>query len=668
MGAGRQRKLEAQVEPLVSLGFEPGNTAPALGPEWLETDGGGAYASSSLLCANTRRYHGLLVAPVAGLGRHVFLSWCEEWVEDWIEEWAGDWFVSSEEAPERGSYASCAVFAGGGLWPAPLAEYRRGLASSFHYAVGGLRLTKEIFCLRGRRSVAMSYLANTRCRIQLRPFFACRHYHVLTRQNPEADLTPRTEGQWQIVQPYAGLPPVYLTSSAHFSPEPAWYLRFHYPREAERGFPAEEDLFTPGRFRLELAAGQKVWLVAGLERVSPAEAEAGYLAEIERRGRLISGRRGAGAALALAADQFVIESPRGPSVIAGYPWFEEWGRDLLVSLPGLFLVDGRLEEAAAALAAFGGYLKDGLLPNRLLEEGGEDYACADAPLWYLLACQRLSQAAGTLAAAAPLWPAVSGIIEGWRKGTGYGIGIGDDGLPVQGEAGLALTWMDAKVEGVPVTPRAGKAVELAALWHNGLLFASDLADHLGHKDEAAAWRQAAAQTKAGFESFWNEERGCCYDVLTNEGADDRVRANQLFAVGLPHPVLEGERAASLLAAVEQALLTPAGPRTLAPGEPGYAPQYAGGQSERDRAYHQGSVWPWLWGIYADACLRVRGEAAREPLRQAVTAALDQHLKEAGVGTVSELFGAEPPHAPGGCIAQAWSVAELRRVLALLEKV
>jgi predicted glycogen debranching enzyme len=654
---------------LISLGADVCASRAALKREWLETDASGAYASSSLLCANTRRYHGLLVAPVAEggqpLGRHVFLSWVEEWVEHWLEEWAADWFVKADEAPERGSYLSCAVFGDGGLRPGPLVGFERGAISTFHYAVGGLRLRKEIFCPRGTRCVAVRYTASGRCRLQLRPFFACRHFHALTRRNPQADLTSKQEGIWQVVRPYPELPPVYLAASGHISPDPGWYLRFHYPEEAARGFEAEEDLLSPAAIRLELEADRPAWLVAGLERLSPEEAAAAYEAELARRSALTGGRPQLEAQLALAADQFLIEQPGGLSVVAGYHWFEEWGRDLLVSLPGLLLVDGRIKEAVAALAAFGRHLKGGLLPNRLL--AGADYASADSPLLYLLACQRVADCGGGYGLLRPLWPIVAAIIEAYHRGTAYGIVIAPDGLPLQGAPGLALTWMDARVRDAPVTPREGKAVELAALWHNGLQFAAALAEDLGLSVRAASYRAASRACARSFNrAFWNEERGCCYDVITKDGAEAAVRPNQLFAAGLPHALLSGEPAARMLDTVERHLLTPYGLRTLAPGEPGYAPRYAGGQEARDSAYHQGTVWPWLMGIYVEAVLKVRGKGAGKELRERITAPLAEHLREAGVGSVSEVFDAEAPQAAGGCIAQAWSVAELRRALFLLE--
>jgi predicted glycogen debranching enzyme len=655
------------------LGPDVCSSGEGLSLEWLETDGAAGYASSTILCANTRRYHGLLVAPVPGYGRHVFLSWLEEWVEEWIEEWSADWYIEEgAEAPERGAYLSCALFSGGGLWPPPLTGFERGLVSTFHYTLGGLRLKKQVVCLPGRRGVAVSYEANLRCRLKVRPFFACRPFHALTLQNPRADLGLKQDGDRRYVQPYAELPPVYLSASGRIDADPGWYLRFYYPEEEARGFDSEEDLLSPGTVRLEMEPGRASWLVAALSPVSVEEAAGGRAAELARRSALVSGREGAGAQLALAADQFVIGKgagrgpERGPSAVAGYPWFEEWGRDLLISLPGLLLVEGRVGEAVAALKEFGAYLKEGLLPNRLLESGAPDYNCADAPLWYLLACQRVAEAGG-LAALRPLWPTVAAIVSTYGRGSPAGIAIAEDGLPTQGAPGMALTWMDACVAGQPVTPRAGKAVELAALWHTGLRFAAQLAAHLGHAAEAATFGQAADRVRAGFEPlFWNEERGCCHDVIGEAGPDPALRPNQLFAVGLPWPLLTGERAESLLAVVERHLLTPRGLRSLAPIEPGYAPHYGGGVAERDRAYHQGTSWPWLLGIYTDAVLFVRGEAGKAPMREAISQLLDQHLKEAGVGSVSEMFEAEGPHAPRGCIAQAWSVAELRRALARLE--
>ncbi|MFH0811077.1 MAG: amylo-alpha-1,6-glucosidase [Pseudomonadota bacterium] len=653
---------------LLTIGKDVCASEAALLHEWLETSGTGAYASSTLPGANTRRYHGLLVAPVAGLGRHVFLSWLEEWVEEWLDDWSADWYVDpADDASERGFYMSCARFAQGGLWPGPLVRFERGLTCAAHYATGRLRLTKEVFCPRGTNCVAVRYTTNAPCRLRLRPFFACRDLHGLTHWNSQADLTTRHEGPWQVVRPYPELPPVFLSASGRFLAQPGWYHRFYYPEEAARGFSdAEEDLPCPGTLRLNLGPERAGWLVAGLERLTPEEAEAAYGAELARREGLIRGRGGLAAQLSLAADQFLVETPKGPAIIAGYHWFEEWGRDALISLPGLLLADGRVAEAVAALERFATWLKDGLLPNRLLETGEVDYNSADSPLLFLLACQRVAEAAGGLEPLRSLWPTVEAIIEAGLRGTLHGIHLGAGGLPEQGAPGVALTWMDARIEGRPVTPRAGQAVELAALWYNGLRFAATLAKYLGQRERWTAYERLAAEASAGFNArFWNADRNCCYDVVSEEGADAALRPNQLFAVGLPYPLLAGERALQVLSVVERDLLTPYGLRSLAPGEPGYAPRYAGNGHERDRAYHQGTVWPWLLGIYTDARIKVLGRAACKDLKENLIANFGRHLREAGAGTISEVFDAEAPHRPGGCIAQAWSVAEIRRALALL---
>ncbi|HEY7957002.1 MAG TPA: amylo-alpha-1,6-glucosidase, partial [Polyangia bacterium] len=371
------------------------------------------------------------------------------------------------------------------------------------------------------------------------------------------------------------------------------------------------------------------------------------------------------ARLTLAADQFLVAraiprldgtSESGSTVIAGYPWFTDWGRDTFIALPGLALATGRVELAGELLAAFAPHLEQGLVPNRF-PDGGEapEYNAADAPLWYVLAVCRFARAGGDPGQVAALRPSVRQILEGYLGGTRYGIGLDDDGLIHASAPGLQLTWMDAKFRNWVVTPRMGKPVEIQALWVAALeavarLSAVDDPAWAGELEERAAWARSSFAA-----TFWDESRGWLCDVVDGPRKDPTLRPNQLYALGLCAPLIDHERACRALEACEQALLTPVGLRSRAPGD-GYHGRFTGDQRARDAAYHQGTVWPFLLGIYADACLRVRG-AVPAGLLDGVRA----HLCGDGLGTLCEIFDGDPPHAPRGCVAQAWSVAEALRI-------
>jgi predicted glycogen debranching enzyme len=352
-------------------------------------------------------------------------------------------------------------------------------------------------------------------------------------------------------------------------------------------------------------------------------------------------------------------------VIAGYPWFSDWGRDSMIALPGLCLTTGRFDEAKGILRAFAQNVSEGMLPNRFPDSPAEapEYNTVDATLWYFVAAWDYFEARGDAAFVRDeLMPVLAEILAWHERGTRHGIRVGSDGLLHAGEPGVQLTWMDAKVEDWVVTPRIGKPVEIQALWANALAISAELEERFGRADEAGKLRARAEQVrKTLVERFWNEETGL-FDVVggpDGDGRDGSIRPNQIFALSLPFPLLDGDRAERLLALVESKLLTPRGLRTLSADDPAYRPIYTGGPLERDGAYHQGTVWPWLLGPYVTALVRVRGEEGKRQGRK-ILEAFAPHLDEAGIGTVSEIFDAEPPHAPRGCPAQAWSVAELLR--------
>jgi predicted glycogen debranching enzyme len=464
------------------------------------------------------------------------------------------------------------------------------------------------------------------------------------------------------------------------------FEEFFYRIEAARGYPARGRMWTPGRFRAVLSPGEDCTLIASTESwdtihaLTPQQAQQ---AEQARRERLIEqadphARNGRAAELVLAADQFIIspfsrqadaarahaEGDQARTVIAGYHWFTDWGRDTMISLEGLTITTGRQAEAGYILRTFLHYVKDGLIPNMFPEGQNEGlYHTADATLWFFHAMDRYLQATGDRLTLRHAIPTFLDIIAHHLRGTRFNIGVDSrDGLLKQGAEGYQLTWMDAKVDGWVVTPRRGKAVELNALFYNALRLMERWLREEGDEQRASEMAQHARRTYDSFnQRFWNPETGCLFDVVDGEkGNDAAIRPNQVFAISLPYPVLDPERWHKVLDVVQRTLVTPVGLRSLAPGNPDYKPNYDGDLRARDAAYHQGTVWGWLAGPFADAWLKVHPDDNRgiEHLLEGFAA----HLSEACIGSISEIFDAEEPFTPRGCVAQAWSVAEVLRIL------
>lgn len=625
--------------------------------EWLETNGLGGWASATAAGANTRRYHGLLVAATAPpVGRMVLLSRLDETV-----------------ATAEGRFELAASQFPGVVHPRGfdyLERFRRALFPSFEYAAGGVRLRKTVAAVNGENTTLVLYevlAAPGPFVLELCPFFAGRDYHTLVQANPYVRRDGYFADSTLVYQSYDGVPRVFLrVPGASFRPALDWYYDFEYAREEERGLDHREDLFTPGVLSVPLAPGARLGVIAST--ADPAGWTAWDLFAVERRRReaeiaSFGNPDPLCRALAAAADAFVVRRGEGlRTVIAGYHWFSDWGRDTMISLPGLCLVTRRFDEARSILRAFARAVSEGMLPNRFPDRGEPpEYNTIDATLWFFVAVWRYLQAsADEMFVRDELTPVLEEILAWHERGTRHGIHVDDDGLLAGGEPGMQLTWMDARVGDRVVTPRIGKPVEVAALWANALWILSQLLARAGRSAEAGALRRRARAARQRFaEVFWNAEEGYLYDCVDGDAKDASLRPNQIFALSLPFPLLGGERAESVLRAVEEKLLTPRGLRTLAPDDPRYQGTCAGPPEERDAAYHQGSVWPWLLGPYLTALVRLRGEAGREAGR-ALLQGFAPHLGEAGLGTVSELFDGDVPHAPRGAIAQAWSVAELLR--------
>lgn len=636
------------------------NLERALTFEWLETNGRGGFASGTVAGPNTRRYHALLlIARHPPADRFVLVNHLEEYVA------IGEQTVALSANCYPGTvhpdgYTRCAGFSSE-PWP------------TWIYDVEGVQVIREIFCPQGRDLVVVRWsLAGTGAQaatLLVRPMLSGRDYHRTHREN--RDLWPRANENGAVRwQPYDGVPAVRAFCSGAYRHAPDWYRRVQFPVEQERGLDGEEDWWSPGEFTMELVPGRPAHLAFTTEAVEAIHVEALAQDEQRRRQRLVDGAPGDDRlvrSLWRAADAYLSDRGRQKTVIAGYPWFTDWGRDTFISLPGLCLVTGRHDAARQVIEAFAAHVSQGMIPNRFPDAGETpEYNTIDASLWFVHAVGRYldyTRDEETVRRAA--WPAVRAILDGYRQGTRYGIRMDADGLIAGGEPGVQLTWMDAKVGDWVVTPRRGKPVEIQALWVRALAVGEDLATRFGDAPFAERCGDDRVRAIRSFRArFWYERGGYLYDVVDGpQGDDPSLRPNQIYAVAFPGELLEEQQAKRVVQIVEERLLTPVGLRTLAPGDPQYRPRYEGGVHSRDGAYHQGTVWPFLLGPFVTAWLRVHGATAdAKRTARGFLDGIERHLGEACLGQVSEIFDADAPHHPRGCFAQAWSVAEPLRAL------
>ncbi len=628
--------------------------------EWLEADGLGGFASGTVSGLRTRRYHALLLtAMTPPTGRIVLVNGFDAWVETL----AGRFAISSQEyLPDVVHPEGSSRIAGFELEPWP----------RWTFALpDGTRVLQEILVPKGSSLVAVSWRLLSGAgavRLTVRPFLSGRDYHALHHENPAFQFGAAAQpGSGQRFRAYADVPSITVRSNGSYEHGPEWYRNFFYAEEKARGLDFAEDLASPGTYHFDLSTGEAILVAAaeGHETALGAGAVQSALdalrqAERSRRGRF-PGR------LERAADAYVVRRGSGLTVVAGYPWFTDWGRDTFIAMRGLCLATGRLAEAEQILLAWSSAVSEGMLPNRFPDRGSTpEFNSVDASLWFIVAVYDYFEAmaaAGRITSPTNvqrLEDAIDAIVAGYSSGTRYRIRADADGLLAAGEPGVQLTWMDAKVGHRVVTPRIGKPVEVQALWLNALWIASAFSDR---------WRAAHDRGLASFhERFWNEAAGCLYDVVDPDHvpgtADATFRPNQILAVGgLPFPILEGERARRVVDAVESRLATPLGLRTLPPDARGYVGRYEGDPRQRDGAYHQGTAWPYLAGAFVDAWVRVRGgtEAVMREARDRFLAPLSAHLDEAGLGHVSEIADGDAPHTPRGCPFQAWSVGEMLRM-------
>jgi len=660
-----ERRGSAREALKLEVGPMDGGLRPAMTSEWLETDGLGGYASGTVSGVRTRRYHGLLlVAATPPTGRVLLVNGFDARIQ----------CQDSASAISSQRYAPDVIYPDGmnrivDFQPEPWPRWIYRLDD-------GCLVEHQIVVKHGEPLVTVTWRllepGKRGVLLMIRPLISGRDFHALHHENPNFRFDATARDGRVVWEPYPGLPSIVARSNGQYTHQPLWYRNFYYEEEQARGLDHIEDLASPGSFHWNLSAGEAIWILSaeGTAGDAPPNGRSALAIYQNVMASERARRRRFPSRLHRSADAYVVRRGMdGLSIVAGYPWFTDWGRDTFISLRGLCIATGRLDVARRILIAWATQVSEGMLPNRFVEsagEGGAEYNAVDSSLWYIVAVHDYleARAAGRRDAPAAerkvLRRAVEEILDGYSRGTRYGIRMDRDGLLAAGEPGMQLTWMDAKVDGQVVTPRIGKPVEVQALWINALRIGGEF---------AAEWKQRYERAMDAFEGqFWDEATGYLHDVIDVDHqpgvVDHLFRPNQLFAVGgLPYQIVEGPRARSIVDQCEERLMTPWGPRSLAPGEPGYTPRYDGDVADRDHAYHQGAVWPWLIGPFVEAWVRVRDASpeCRTEARQRFLDPLISHLDDAGLGHIPELADAEPPHTPRGCPFQAWSLAEALRL-------
>jgi predicted glycogen debranching enzyme len=623
--------------------------------EWIETNGLGGFASSTITGMNTRRYHGLLTAATKPpVGRFLLLSKLEETL-----------VVDGRRYDLSVNQYPGAVYPHGNGY---LKEFRLDPFATSVYDVDGVEVEKRVFMAYGQNTTVIEYEIRSHgheCSLEVRPLIAFRDYHGTSHHNDSMNRSVEVEEGQATIRPYEGLPTLHFAHNGGYAESTGdWFYNFEYAREKERGLDFREDLFGP--FVLKFA-GSRAVVIASTERHQASEAGAMRAKEIERRNEILKLAPSSDPVvqqLTAAADQYIVQRGDLNTVIAGYHWFADWGRDTMISLPGVALMTGRPEIARNILRAFADSADQGMLPNRFPDAGeAPEYNTVDATLWFFEAIRSYLKYTGDQPFVQDaLYPKLKDIIDWHIRGTRYGIRATPDGLLQCGEPGVQLTWMDAKIGDWVVTPRTGKPVEIEALWYNALCIMSDFAAKFGDAEAHATYAQMAQSAKQNFASqFWNQGEHCLFDYVNGDERDGAIRPNMIFAVSLPHRMLSPEQEKQVVEVVERELLTPVGLRSLSPRDSRYRPRYEGGVYERDSAYHQGTVWPWLMGPFITAYIKVNGssEAAKKQAAKWLNG-FSAHMADAGLGQISEIADADAPHQPRGCVAQAWSVAELLR--------
>ncbi len=631
------------------------NLEYSLSREIIRSNRAGSYSSTTIVGCNTRKYHGWLVCPVDELGgeRHVLLSSVDTTVvsngqsfNTGIRRYQGDHY-----SPKGHKYVE---------------DFDIQDIPGMTYRVGNVILKQERILVHYEEQLMIRYTVidtDEPVRLQLRPFLAFRNIHQLTHANMWANTRTEPVPHGVRIRMYDGFPylNMQLSCKAEFVPVPDWYLGVEYIEEQKRGYDYSEDLFVPGFFELTASKGDVIVMSVSTKE----EKHAGLKSKFTRAVATKIPRSSFGNCLRNAAQQFIEKRGENTNIIAGYPWFGSWGRDTFIALPGLALARTSEDLYAAVLDTQVKRMKGGLFPN-MGDNDNPAFNSVDAPLWFFQALH--SYGLDHKDTWKRYGSAMKDVLNAYRSGTSFGIHMRENGLVYAGVPGKALTWMDAVVDGVPVTPRDGYAVEINALWYNAVCYSIDCARAGRDRTFVKEWESLPELIKRSFiETFWDEEHGYLADYVNdNEMRNMEVRPNMVMAASLPYTMLTIDQMKRMLDIVSRMLVTPRGLRTLSPSEEGYKGIYCGDQKTRDRAYHQGTVWPWLIGPFCDGWLRVYGESGVARVRKLIMG-FEETLTEAGISTVSEIYDGDPPHSPRGAISQAWSVGEILRIFTLLEK-
>ncbi len=624
--------------------------------ELLRTNRAGSYASTTIITTNTRKYHGLLVAPQPNIdeNNHVLLSEIDETIiANNFEFHVGmRMYPNNVYEPKGHKY---------------LKEFVSDPNPKLIYRMGGIIFVKEYIFAENDNRMFIKYTleqASQSVTFRLKPFLAFRNVHQLSKANDSINkdfIDVKNGVSWQL---YNGYSPVYMQFSKKptYTHSPDWYYGVEYMMERKRGYESTEDLFVPGYFEVKLKAGESVVISASLEEKNPANLRRQYASEIKKRTQ----RNNFNNCLLNAAEEFIIRNDDKTEVVAGYPWFGRWGRDTFIALPGLTLTRNDIKSFVDVTNTMLKELKNGLFPN--VGSGKKAaYNSVDTSLWFIWALQQLHLHKGNTV---DIWKEygihLKKILNSFKKGTLYNIKMHDNGLVWAGEPGKALTWMDAIIDNNPVTPRTGYAVDIVALWYNGIKFCLELAEEANDKTFINTWKKWPNIIKESFNNtFWNEEKGYLADYVIDGFKDLSVRPNMIFAVSLPYSMLNTDQCFKVLNTVKSELLTKRGLRTLSPKNPDYQGRYIGDQKTRDKAYHQGTAWPWLLGAFAEAYLKVFGNQGIDAIKD-IYNDFESEMTEDGIGTISEVYDGNPPHLAGGAISQAWSVSELLRIKEMID--
>jgi len=642
--------IEFDKNQLINLGY-------SLKRELLRSNRAGAYSSRTIVGCNTRKYHGLLVAPQPGIDdeNHVLLSNLDEVI------------IQRDASFNLGihKYPGGVYKPGGHKY---IRDFNTEPIPNLVYRVGGVLLRKEMIFAESNDRIMIRYTledAHSPTRLRFNPFLAFRNVHRLSKANFDLSDKYRKVPNGVMMRMYNGYTPLYMQFSkkVEYHHAPSWYYNIEYQEEMERGYDYQEDLFVPGFFEIEIKKGESVVFVAGTSEVNPAAIKRSFTSEVKKR----TPRNNFENCLINSAHQFIVKRDKKTWVVAGFPWFGRWGRDTFIALPGLTLVNDDPKTCKAVVDTMVEDLKGPLFPN--IGAGSDSaYNSVDAPLWFFWTLQQYANYTGDRKV---VWDTygkkMKMILRGFRKGTDFNIHMQENGLLHAGIPGYALTWMDAVVDGKAATPRIGLPVEINALWYNAIRFSLELAEHAEDEKFVKEWKDIADMIPVSFTAaFWDAKKGYLADYIGPEGHDWSVRPNQVIAASLPYRAIDEGICMSVVEVVRKELLTSRGLRTLSPRDLNYKGTYYGNQAERDRAYHQGTVWPWLFGHFAEAYLRVHGKGGVEYIEN-IYKGFEKVMTEAGIGSVSEVYDGDPPHYPGGAISQAWSVSELLRTNALLKK-